>query len=422
MAVEGWREVSLSAVATGITKGTTPTTFGYDYQPEGINFFRVENITLDGKLSLRDLKYIDDVAHNALLRSQLKNDDILVSIAGALGRSAIVRQDHLPANINQAIAIVRLTDASVDHDFIRHAISGPLVQAQIKNVQAGLAQSNLNLQQVGELKIELPALPEQKKIAEILGSVDEAIAKTEAVISQTQKVKQGLLQTLLTKGIGHTKFKQTEIGEIPESWEVKNLKELSIKITDGTHHSPETTDTGYLYITSKNIRPLKLIIEKPVYISEEDHREIYSRCDVKKGDVLLTKDGANTGNCTINPLDEQFSLLSSVGLIRTNPSKLSNQFLCQFLNSEPGRSQSIGLMDGQAIKRITIEKIKNFKIPTPPLLEQNKICKVLTSYDVVIEHEETRLESLFRLKKGLMSDLLTGRVRVKLDKKSEKAA
>jgi type I restriction enzyme S subunit len=416
MAVEGWREVSLSAVATGITKGTTPTTFGYDYQPEGINFFRVENITFDGKLSLTDLKFIDDMAHNALLRSQLQNGDILISIAGALGRSAIVREDHLPANINQAIAIVRLSDAGVDHDFIRHAISGPIVQAQIKNVQAGLAQSNLNLQQVGELKIDMPVLPEQKKIAEILGSVDEAIAKTEALIVQTQKVKQGLLQTLLTKGIGHTKFKQTEIGEIPASWEAVRLLD-HVSIPNG-QVDPKKDQYKNLPLVAPN--HIESNTGRLIAIeTAEAQQAISGKFLFEAGDVIYSK---------IRPYLKKVTLAKFTGLCSADmyPMRCKNTllpiYLVEILLSPHFTEFANSVSMRTGIPKINREELREYLFALPPIEEQKKIVKTIQEQDSAILRNQNELACLRKIKKGLMSDLLTGRIRVKLNKKNEKAA
>ena len=122
----GWSECSLNDVSSVVTKGTTPTTSGASYTQYGIKFIRVENISKDGHIDESDLKFIDNKTHQLLKRSQLHAGDLLVSIAGAIGRSAIVKENNLPANINQAIGIVRLHNHEVIPEFVRFSIESPL--------------------------------------------------------------------------------------------------------------------------------------------------------------------------------------------------------------------------------------------------------------------------------------------------------
>lgn len=111
-----------------------------------------------------------------------------------------------------------------------------------------------------------------------------------------------------------TVFKNTKIGRLPVEWEVKPLGDVCERIFDGTHFSPKSTEGNRKYLTSKNIRNDGLDLNDCCFISDKEHQEIYKKCPVKFGDVLLTKDGANTGNCCLNTLQEEFSLLSSVAV------------------------------------------------------------------------------------------------------------
>jgi len=192
----------------------------------------------------------------------------------------------------------------------------------------------------------------------------------------------------------------------PTGWTIAALDSVCDKITDGTHRSPSMTPTGFLYVTSKNIRPFRLDIEERLYISEEDHKEIWSRCDVRLGDLLLTKDGANTGNAAINPLAEAFSLLSSVALIRPTRRLLDAGFLCQYLNSEPGRRRTTAAMDGLAIRRLTIQKIRDLNVPLPPLPEQRKIAAILSSIDELIEESRRVLAQRRYVRSEVVENLL----------------
>jgi type I restriction enzyme S subunit len=186
-------------------------------------FLRTGNL-VDGKVSLDDVKYITQDFHSKLSKSRVLPKDVLVSRVGLTGSAALV-PDEFPESNCANIIIIR-ANIRVLPQYLHAYINGPVAAQQNKGFTAGSVQAVLNIGAIKRLKILVPPLIEQKKIAAILGSVDEAIGATRAVIEQTRRVKQGLLQQLLTRGIGHTRFKQTEIGEIPEAWEVVELDDV----------------------------------------------------------------------------------------------------------------------------------------------------------------------------------------------------
>ena len=201
--------------------------------------------------------------------------------------------------------------------------------------------------------------------------------------------------------------------EIPVDWEVKRFEEVCVKLVDGTHFSPKTKNGPFKYLTSKNIRNEGLDLESLDTISEEEHWAIYRRCPVKFGDILLTKDGAGTGACCINELKEEFSLLSSVAVLNANTDITRNDYLLQFIQSPIGQKVIKDAISGQAITRITLEKIKRFKIPLPPLPEQHAIALVLSTWDAAIHTTEKIITQKELRKKWLMQKLLTGKKRLK---------
>jgi type I restriction enzyme S subunit len=188
---------------------------------------------------------------------------------------------------------------------------------------------------------------------------------------------------------------------------MERLGNRTVKIQDGTHFSPKSTEGPCRYLTSKNVRFGYLDIEDSGWISKEEHRAIYSRCDVRQGDVLLTKDGANTGNATINTLEEEFSLLSSVALIRCDEQTLLGRYVLQYLLSSEGQRRLKDGMSGNAITRLTLEKIKAFEIPVPPPNQQRRIADILDAADAAIRQTDAVIAKLRQMKAGLLYDLLT---------------
>ncbi len=208
-------------------------------------------------------------------------------------------------------------------------------------------------------------------------------------------------------------YKQTEVGGIPEDWGVVCAFDACSKIQDGTHFSPRIGGSDYLYVTSKNIRFGHLDMSTASCIDAAQHQVIYRRCDVKKGDLLLTKDGANTGNAALNTLDEEFSLLSSVAFLRFDPRKhCAAYYLQQILTSQCQR-QIQDAMAGNAITRLTLEKINKLRFPAPPTkTEQEAIAEALNDADAFIGSVEHLLAKKRQLKQGAMQELLAGKKRL----------
>jgi len=300
----------------------------------------------------------------------------------------------------------------------------PLLKKYFLDASQGvvLEKMNFHVKEWLEFPIVLPSIPEQSLIATILNHTEALIDQTDRLLQKYQRIKKGLMQDLFHYGIdeqGNLRSEETHrlrdspLGRVPVEWEIQSLEKMCYLIQDGTHYSPNTDLNGkYKYLTSKNIRFGKMDLSNFDLIDEKSHRRIYNKCPVKKYDVLLTKDGVNTGNATINYLDEEFSILSSVALIRGNERLLLNSFILQFILSDNGQKMIKDSMKGLAISRITLQIIKKFLILKPDLNEQSRIVAILHQVDEVIEKEEFNKQKLIALKAGLMDDLLSGKVRI----------
>ncbi|MDZ8239243.1 MAG: restriction endonuclease subunit S [Nostoc sp. ChiQUE01a] len=184
--------------------------------------------------------------------------------------------------------------------------------------------------------------------------------------------------------------------KLPDGWRWIKLNDVCIKITDGTHHSPPNGREGIPYITAKNIRPFRLDLTELTYVSPEDHAKIYKRCDPKPGDVLYIKDGVTMGIAAVNNLEYEFSLLSSVALLRPNPKILDSDFLAICLNAPDTFNSVTASQSGSAIRRIVLKQIQEIKIPLPPLDEQKRIVPILNEQMEAVE--KARQNAIAQLK------------------------
>ena len=202
--------------------------------------------------------------------------------------------------------------------------------------------------------------------------------------------------------------------EVPENWEWVNIMEILLKLTDGTHHSPKNYPKGnYKYITAKNIKNEGVVLDDVTYVDDGTHHEIFSRCNPEYGDILYIKDGATTGVVAINNLTEDFSLLSSVALLK--PSKLvSNKYLFYYLQSSYCYESVRSSMKGVGITRITLKQIADWDVPIPPIGEQHRIVEYIDSLfsqiDLIAKDTSILKSFLEKYKHGILDLAIAGKL------------
>lgn len=197
---EHWRVIKFTNIIKSITKGATPTSYGFDFEDDGINFVKIESISDDGHINLTKVSHISDECNNFLSRSKLKNNDILFAIAGAtIGKVGLVTENILPANTNQALAIIRLNKNWALLKFIYYILNSKYIKNQLSILMVQSAQPNLSMESIKEFKVIIPSINEQKRIIEYL---DKEIEKLNNAID---KIKEniGLLEEYKTSLIHH---------------------------------------------------------------------------------------------------------------------------------------------------------------------------------------------------------------------------
>jgi type I restriction enzyme S subunit len=394
-----WSLVNLSELSDVITKGTTPTTNGFSYLSQGVNFVKVESIHSNGNFISSRFAHVGLDCHDSFKRSQLKEGDILFTIAGALGRSAIVKQDILPANTNQAVAIIRLSNLGYK-DYIFHYLRGDYVKKLIEKINVSTAQANLSLGQINQFKIPLPPLPEQQKIAEILSTVDAKIEVIDQQITETQALNKGLMQRLLTKGIGHTEFKDSQLGKIPKSWEVVKQSEVATFFNGRAYKLTEWEKEGIPVIRLQNLTGTG----KTYYYSNlklPDHQYCHN------GDLLYM------WSATFGPVKwfgDKAIYHYHIWKIEHDLNRLDSGFHYYLLDGVTARMKNES--HGSTMLHVTKGGMEKLLIKLPSLKEQQKIADILSSVDEKLEILAEKKVNYQELKQGLMQQLLTGKIRV----------
>jgi type I restriction enzyme S subunit len=307
--------------------------------------------------------------------------------------------------------------------FSQDAIFYSLLNKNILPFIVGGTRSKLNQAELRSITIKLPKdESEQTCIAEILSCVDRSIEQTKTLIAKQQRIKAGLMQDLLTKGIdehGNVRFdvlhgfKDSPLGRIPKAWEVYTLEQLTTKIVDGVHKKPEYVEFGVPFITISDLTTIDEIDFSSVrYITEKDHNEFKKRADPCAGDVLVTKDGT-LGVARIVPEGgPEFSIFVSVAQLRPNRHLCLPELIWAFFDSGNFEVQLGALSAGTGLRHIHLEHFRQFRIATPRIEEQQRMFCALNAHAEYLRCETVRLEKLKRAKQGLMQDLLEGKISV----------
>jgi len=362
-----------------------------------------ENISPVGKLILDSPKYISKKFYNSLKLGRVKEKDILFVKDGATtGKVAFI--DELPTNevaVNEHLFIIRNKTNNVDQKFLYYIMTSNIFQNQIKSVFHGIIGGITKLE-MEEFYVPLPPLEEQQKIAEILSNIDEAIQKTDDIISKTESLKKGLMQELLTKGIGHKEFKDTEIGKIPKDWEAIRFGDI-VNLVKGRRPKEfvnERIKDSLPYLSAENLRNNNAV----QFVKVSDDIIL-----VDDGDLILIWDGSNAGEFF---LGKRGVLSSTMVKILLKEKLYHGRFLFYLLKTKENYLKD--QTKGTGIPHVDGTILRSLVIPLPTLKEQQKIAEILSTIDKkleVLKQEKVKFE---KIKQWFMDKLLTGRIRVRI--------
>ena len=403
-----WKIVKLKDVATDFISGGTPSTSNDEFWGGNIPWMRSAHIT-KREIDFGE-KYITERGLINSATNIVNKSNILVATRVGIGKVAINKVDIA---ISQDLTGVILNKRKIDENYLYWFLSNStnkfLSLTQGTTIK-GILRKDLEL-----FKIFLPPIIEQRGIAEVLSTVDEAIQRTDAVIAKAQELKRGLMQRLLTRGIGHTKFKQTELGEIPETWKIERLAKC-LKLCD-YGLSYQLLDKGkYPIFRMNNIIDGYVLENDLKYINLSDNE--FSKYKVEKGDILFNRTNSYdlVGKVGIYLLQGNHTFASYLIRLRVDKNKIEPLFLNYFLNLSRTQNKLRRLATrGVSQSNINASNLKTLLTPLPILNEQHKIVNILSNTDQEIRMEKKKKEKLEELNKGLMQVLLTGKIRVRWD-------
>lgn len=418
---DDWKVLSLNELAeikSGIAKNSNASI----NDPILVHYLRVANVQ-DGFLDLSEMSQLE-VNRNDIKRYAVLPGDMLMNEGGdldKLGRGALWSGEFNPCVHQNHVFVVRCSSKLVPSYL--NSWTGT-VPARRYFLLAGRQTTNLasiNKTSLGQLPVAIPPTKtEQEAIATTLSDTDALIEALEQLIAKKRHIKQGTMQELLTgnrrlPGFGTSRgCKQTEIGSIPEDWELTRLESISAFITKGT--TPTTygfdwVQHGILFLRSECVSETGLDLSQSMYISLKAHA-VLKRSTLKAEDILITITG-NVGRVVY--LDESFStgnMNQHIARIRIVDNLVCRKFIYHFLSQNSIRKAFNTITTGQAYPQISLQQVRNAVIPLPSQQEQKEIATILSDMDTEIATLEAKLTKTRQLKQGMMHNLLTGRIRL----------
>lgn len=286
----------------------------------------------------------------------------------------------------------------LNQDYLKYYLKSDSGKRTINARVSGAVRNNLKFSILSDFELNIGSVDEQLSVVTKLKTIEHAI---EEEIHQI-KLYDELIKTRFAELFGNPVSNE-------KGWKKQPLKDVCLKLNDGTHCSPESFETGdYKYVTAKNIKLDGFDFSNITYVPESVHRPIYERCNPEIGDVLYIKDGATTGVAMVNTLDEEFTLLSSVALLKQNRKVMNGIFLCSLLNSREMYADIRSNMGGVAITRLTISKLNSIKVIVPPIELQEKFATFVEHVDFAKEKTRKRIDLYRELLTKKTDELFNG--------------
>jgi len=378
-----------------------------EHVENGTPLVKIEDV-VDGYLnSDQNFHQITDEKDKKYSRSKLSGGEVLVSIQGTVGNVVIAPPEMAGANISRTIA--RITPERPNNYWIKYYIESKPVQDYIYVVSSGSTRASYNIGDIRKTNVALPPLPEQRKIATVLYTVDQAIEKTEEVITQTERLRDGVMQNVFSRGVwDYSDFQETKYGTIPAGWEVKPVREIAERI--GSGGTPNTDKEDYYggkikWVKTDDLNS-GLVESAKTTITAQGLDESAAKL-FPEGTVVFAMYGGALGQN--GRLGMEAAMNQACCGIVTNESEMNSYLLHQQLIHR--KKQLTALSAGTHQQNISQSMIEKFEVFVPPLDEQKEMVDILKSIERTIEANTNEKERLKRLKRGLMQDLLSGTVR-----------
>lgn len=389
--------------------------------PDGVLFIRGGDV-FEGRIAEASLRRIPQAVSDQYERTILHGGELLISLVGFPGESAIVPTHLAGANIARQVALVRFAaDAIVLPLFVCYYLQSNDGKSLLLREAFGSAQKVINLKEVNLLDLPLPPTKaEQEAIAEALSDADGLIESLEALIAKKRAIKQGAMQELLTgkrrlPGFeSKPGFKQTEVGLIPEDWNVSFLGEIA-QVKTGPFgsvlHEKDYVSEGTPIITVEHLSERGVLHDNLPMVSDTDKMRL-SAYSLKQGDIVFSRVGSVDRNALITIHEDGWLFSGRLLRLRLLCNNVAPEYLSYHFHSEEFKQRVRTVAVGQTMACLNTKLLSGVISVLPNQKEQQAIASVLSNMDAEIEAFESKLAKARTLKQGMMHELLTGRIRL----------
>ena len=317
--------------------------------------------------------------------------DILVSTANSwnlVGKCCWIPKLEYSATAGGFISILRANQEKLDQRYLYHWFNSPNTQLLARNCGRQTTNiSNMDLDRCLSIKIPLPPLAEQRRIASILDQADELRQKRQQAIEKLDQ----LLQATFIDMFG-------DPASNPKGWNLGKLGDVIHSAKDGPHVSPNYSETGIPFLSTRHVRAGKIVWDDLKFITEEDAQIHWKKCKPTRGDILYTK-GGTTGLAAVVDTDLDFAVWVHVALLKTNHDKVRSEWLVSMLNTQYCYEQSQRYTHGIANRDLGLKRMVNIEMYIPSLDEQDKFVNFknkLMKNNLLFENSNSYFEQLFK--------------------------
>ena len=407
---DSWEKVNLGNALSYIGNGLTDK---QNKVNDGYPVTRIETIS-DDCINADKVGYISTLPEDKIEKYRLCYGDMLVSHINSdpqLGRSVIYEGN--PEFLLHGMNLLRMrANTKVLAPFFLNLIFRFYRNRGVFIALASRAvgQSSINQSRMKSLIIPLPPLPEQRAIAHAFYRQSKRRKPHgNASLALERERKAALMDYLFSYGTKGEPRKQTEIGEIPESWELGTISEICEQIIDYRGRTPKFSESGIVHLRSSNVKEGRLTLKNDeiTYVTDETYKSFMTRGLPKAGDIIFTTEGP-LGESAMVPPNFRFSLAQRMVLLRADKTVLDSSYLLYVLYSEQVRKEYLGRATGSTAKGISSKNFQQVQVPLPCLPEQREIAISLTACDakiVALEQEAEHLDELFH---AMLDELMTG--------------
>lgn len=430
---EDWEVLTIGDIAEVKTGPFGSVLHEKDYVQDGTPIITVEHLGELG-LTYQNLPMVSDFDQKRLRAYQLYEGDIVFSRVGSIDRNALITSKENGWLFSGRLLRVKLKSSNNIPKYISYHFHTDSFKKRVAEVAVGQTMPSLNTKILKGIFVVVPkSKKEQTAIANALSDMDALLTELEQLIAKKQAIKTATMQQLLTGKTRLPQFatytegehkgqpkgmKPSELGEIPEDWEVSPLKDLTVMMTNGFVGTAKThyvdSSDGVLYIQGYNVEESGINYHGIKRVSQEFHKR-QSKSSLKEGDVLMVQTG-DVGLCTTIPKELTNSNCHALIISRFKLESYDPRFFCYLLNSKAGRLRLKDLEVGSTMKHINVGDLLSFLVQVPiNQQEQTTIANILSDMDAEIQALKQRLVKTRQIKQGMMQELLTGKTRLPIE-------